>query len=171
MHWHIALTQPGQDRQACDALRNARYLVYRPILPVMVRHGRGMMRSVIKSMFPGYLFIRDEFAQGWLALSRARGMRGTRSLLIMNGKLTTVDDALLDEVKAEEVRQCTVDLKGNKIALSYKVGDRVRIEDNSFSGIFGRVAELDDIERICLLVRILGRESRVYVSHEHLTAS
>jgi len=170
MDWHIALTQPGQDRVACDALRSQRYLVYRPIMFGSVRHGRGRMRSVIKSMFPGYLFVIDEFSRGWEWLRISHGVRFKNSLLMMHGHLATVDSDVMTEIKAEEQRQCTRTINGEKIVVPYKVGDTVRIEEGPFSGLFGEVEKLDDLERICLLLKILGRQSRVYLSHTHLAS-
>lgn len=169
MDWHIALTQPGKDRIACEALRNRRYLVYYPILPVMVRHGRGRLRSVIRPMFPGYLFVIDTDGQGWGWLYPPQGVQ-YRGLLVINGRLATVDNGMVDEIKAEEQRQCTTKIKGEKIVVPYRVGDTVRVEDGPFSGLFGEVANLDDLERVCLLMSILGRDSRhrVFMSHQHL---
>lgn len=171
MEWHIARAQPGKDRIAEDALRNERYLVYRPIIPALVRHGRGRLRNVIKSMFPTYLFVIDDRKQGWHYLRNAHGIRIGDGLMTINGRLATVDDAIVDEVKREEQRQCTTPLQGEKIVLPYKVGDTVRIEEGPFCGLFGEVARLDDIERVCLLMTVLGRESRVHLSHRYLAAS
>jgi transcription antitermination factor NusG len=171
MQWHIALTQPGQDRIAAAALQGRSYEVYHPLLPAMVRHGRGHMRHVIKSMFPGYLFVVDRANQGWDWLRNAHGIRVGTCLLTMNGRLATVDNAIIEEVRMEEQQQVINSLKHKGITLPYAIGDIVRVGGGPFSGFFGEVAKLDDDGRVCLLMDIFGRISRVHVSHEDLTAA
>ena len=164
--WHIALTEPGKDHIAAQALRNRGYNPYRPLLPVSVPHGRGQRRSVIKSMFPGYLLMPGE--PEWDKLRNLPGIRFRNNILMINGRVASVDNAIVDEIRAEEKRQLTTGLKGEKIVVPYKVGDMVRIGEGPFSGLFGEISELDDLERICIFMSILGGVSRVRISHTHL---
>jgi transcription antitermination factor NusG len=171
MHWHIALTQPGQDRIAAAALRGRSYEVYHPLLPSMVRHGRGRMRQVIKSMFPGYLFVIDQANQGWHWLRNTNGIRTGSCLLTINGRLASVDNSIVEEVRMEEQNQIVNSLKHKGITLPYNIGDIVRVGEGPFSGLLGRVSRLDDDGRVCLLMDILGRSTPVHFSHEDLTAA
>jgi len=168
MNWHIALTEPGADRIAAEALRNRCYLVYRPILPIMVRHGRGRLRSVMKSMFPGYLFVIDNQVGSWERLRNAVGVRAFGSLLMINGHLAILENGIIEMIKATEQRLCTETMKREKVNVPFHVGETVRIEDGPFVGLFGNIETLDDMQRICLLMSLFGRESRVFVPLEHL---
>jgi transcription antitermination factor NusG len=171
MIWHIALTQPGQDRIAAAALQGRSYEVYHPLLPAMVRHGRGRMRQIIKSMFPMYLFVRDPTNQGWRWLCNANGIRTSSSLLTINGRLAAVDNAIIEEVRMEEQHQAINALKLKGDTLPYNIGDIVRVAEGPLCGFFGEVSALDDKERVCLLMNILGHQTPVWVPHTDLTAA
>jgi transcription antitermination factor NusG len=55
--------------------------------------------------------------------------------------------------------------------LPYKVGDRVMVVDGAFADRIGRIAELDDAERITLLMDIFGRKTRAFVSASQIVAA
>jgi transcription antitermination factor NusG len=171
--WHIALTDPGADRNATSALRNRGYDVYRPIIPVFVKHGRGKLKTDWRSMFPGYLFVRDIRNGSWEWLRRTPGIRyGNRddkAFLRVNGSFATINDESPDFRRMRLVEQ---DLAGTKpiseAKARFKEGDHIRVEEGPFTGLWGTIQSLDDTERVCLLMSLFGRESRVTIESSHL---
>src|SRR4029077_299822 len=127
--WHIALTQPGQDRIAEHALRNRRYRVYRPIIPVKVPNRHNGVKTSWRSMFPGYLFVLP-LAHGWEMLRTAPGMRiGEQALMKINGRFATLgqDDPEFQRIRRIEQELCTAKL--DKPNHRFKRGDEVRVND------------------------------------------
>lgn len=171
--WHIALTEPGADRNAMIALRNRGYDVYRPIIPVFVKQGRGKLKTDWRSMFPGYLFVMDVRIGSWERLRNAPGIRyghhDDKAFLRVNGSFATIDN---DHPEFIRMRQVEQDLAGEKpmsrAQHTFKVGQSVRVEEGPFTGLWGTIQTLDDTERVCLLMSLFGRESRVTIESSHL---
>lgn len=172
--WHIALTEPQTERFATEALRNRGYQVYHPIYPAVIRHfrnGPNRTRTVIRPLFPGYLFVLDCMRQGWLRLERCPGIRPIHSLLRALGPIDasnsgptyvryqTVPEPILTAIRAKEQELCNVK---PTLAAShgFKIGQTVRIEEGPFVGYLAEIETLDDEGRIGLLMTIFGRESR-----------
>lgn len=165
--WHIALTEPGADRNAMIALRNRGYDVYRPIIPVFVKQGRGKLKTDWRSMFPGYLFVMDVRIGSWERLRNAPGIRYGRhgddkAFLRVNGIAATIDE---DHPHFQRIRRKEIELSTEG---RFKVGDTVRVEEGPLAGLWGTIQTLDDTERVCLLMSLFGRESRVTIESSHL---
>lgn len=173
VHWYIAITQPAQDKAACEALRNRRYQVYRPIMPWR-RSYHGRMVPQARSMFPRYLFVLPS-AQGWESLRTAPGMiYGENALLRLNGSLATIshnDPNRVGIVQIREMEESLWTIKENCVKLRWKIGDRVRVEKGPFIDIPGEIADLDDDARIGILMEILGARRLVYVAPEHIISA
>jgi transcriptional antiterminator RfaH len=174
--WHVALTIPQSDRFACENLRHRGYRVYRPIFPKVIRHfrnGPNRTRSVIRSMFPGYLFVADDRGQGWLRFGQCPGVRNADAMLKTSGPdghYVIVPSAVIDVVRAKEQELCTVNLTLAETH-GFSVGQQVKIAEGPFMGFLAKIEALDDSQRIVLLMWMLGRESRVSLPVEHLASA
>lgn len=169
MTWHIALTESGADAMAADALKRREYHVYRPVIPVVRPHGRGRLRRIVQSMFPGYLLVIDSRCQGWLRLRTAPGIRPSHSLMMSNGRLAQLSDGVVTDIASTE-RSIWSKSENNVSASGLKVGQTVKIQINPVTDLLGTIENLDDLPRICVLTTLLGRESRVTVSRSNLMA-
>jgi transcriptional antiterminator RfaH len=165
--WFIALTLPGQDGKACDALRNRRYQVYRPIMPALVRQRCGHSYQTVRSMFPGYVLIRDMFGQGWDWL---RTVGAVRKLWVRNGSLATLDDEDILEVKKMEKHEWS---KGVDVGEThdFKLGEVRVVQRGPFIGQFVTIEDLDDEQRIGVLIDLLGRKTRTYLPPAYLISA
>jgi transcriptional antiterminator RfaH len=173
--WHVALTIPQSDRFACESLRQRGYLVYRPIFPKLIRHfrnGPNRSRSVIRPLFPGYLFVADERGQGWWGLEQCPGLRPEGNLLKFAGSLDNaiVPPLVMERIRATEQQLCTTKLTLAKTH-GFEVGQQVRIEEGPFTGLFAQIETLDGSERVGLLLSLFGRDSRVSLPAEHLASA
>ena len=165
--WFIALTLPGQDGKACEALRNRRYEVYRPILPATVHRGRGQLRKTVRSMFPGYLLIRDMFGQGWDWL---RTVGSVHKLWIRNGALARLDDDDIAAIKGTEERLWTQEVVMEN-PHGFKIGQQLPVQRGPFIGQLVTIENLDDEQRIGVLIDLLGRKTRTYLPSAYLISA
>ena len=182
--WHVALTIPQSDRFACESLRQRGYLVYRPIFPKVIRHfrnGPNRQRSVIRPLFPGYLFVADDRRQGWWGLDQCPGLRPTDNLLKAFGRIgehneptevhyQVVASRVMNAIRAKEQELCNAKPVLAK-SHGFDVGQQVRIEEGPFTGLFAQIESLDGHERVCLLLSLFGRDSRVSLRAEQLASA
>jgi transcription antitermination factor NusG len=173
LRWHVAIAQPGLDYMAKQALRVRGYTVYRPTMPRQFTDRRRRVQDGSKSMFPGYLFVLPH-RTGWESLRTAPGMTyGERALMKTNGELATISHNDPSHVGIMQIRQLelslwTVNMKSEHTEPKFKVGDKVLIRKGLWVEFCGEIETLDDDSRICVLVKLLGGQRRVYVSSEHL---
>ncbi len=163
MHWHIALTQPGQDKQAAESLRSRCYLVYNPICYRRVRGARGHRIKKLLPMFPGYLFV-DAGGQSWERLRTCPGIRTNDSLLKINGHFAVVPNEVFDEIRRTELAL----VAPLEVPLPFRVGEELKITDGPWSGYFGTVDRLDNEEAAVLLMNVFGRQTPVRIPSEYL---
>lgn len=100
--WHVVTVHPGQERTAADDLSDKRFGVYLPESEhTEVRRGRKV--DLKRLMLPGYVFVFvwDVERQ----LDRIRACDGVRGVLIINGRVAIVPDALVDRVRIAENRE------------------------------------------------------------------
>lgn len=170
--WHVALTQPGQDRQASEALRKRRYCVYRPIMPktVIDRHRRFNTRWV--SMFPGYVFVLPQ-PKGWEMLRTAPGMRFGENALMRkpDGGLATIAGGHPDFIRIQQIERelSTEAMTAQDPENPFQVGVMVKVNDGgAFHGQWHQIQSLDDVGRICLLLSLFGRSWPAHFEPQHL---
>lgn len=179
LRWHIALTQPGQDLTAYQALRMRGYAVYRPVMPASQRrHGR--LANMRPSMFPGYLFVlpaaqnRFGFIGPWESLRSAPGMIfGEHALLRLNGSLATIphNDPVhggIMQIRETEERLCNIKENGES-ERSWKIGDQVRAQKGPFIELLGIIETLDHNKRARIISNIFGRPTLVWVELAQLS--
>jgi len=172
--WYIARTQPGQDKSACEALRNRRYQTYRPIMPWQTRRNHGQPRTECRSMFPGYVFVLPN-RQGWESLRTAPGMiYGEHALLRLNGGLATInhnDPNRIGIVQIREMEQSLWTAREKQNERGWQLGDRVIVKKGPFIEMLGEIDDLDDNKRVGVLLRILGAERVVYIAPQHIISA
>ena len=170
-HWHIALTEDSRyDLDTAEALRDRGYLVYNPRCPRKVYWGRNRYVRRVRAMFPGYLFVDEPVGQNWRRLETCPGIRPKNSLL-HNGE----GYRILPSGSYEEIRKTEISLMRqideNSAPPPFPVGSEVFIQSGPFAGYFARVGDLDDTAAVGLLLDIFGRESRVPMPANWLTAA
>jgi hypothetical protein len=172
--WHIARAQPGYDKMAASALRNRRYLVYRPIIPWRSRRNHGLPRQESCSMFPTYLFVLPN-PQGWESLRTAPGMMyGDHALLRINGRIATIshnDPGHMGIAQIREMEEILWNVEERMEGTNWQVGDQVQIRKGPYIELAGKIAGLDESGRKGILVEILTTNRFIYVSPEHIISA
>jgi transcriptional antiterminator RfaH len=147
MYWAAAQLQPQRDTLALHFLRQAGFETYAPRLRERrTVRGRKVVRTPL--LFPAYAFV---FIQ--LQWHTARWAPGVIRLVMDGAAPARVPDAVIDEIRAREVRGL-VELPKPPPA---QFGDTVRILRGPFEGRLALYAGMKPRERVEVLLGLLGR--------------
>jgi len=156
--WHVARCL--HDKTAADSLRNLRYRVYRPMIPVQMRDRRNQSYTKWVSMFPTYLLVLPA-GQSWELLRTANGiLGGDHALLQCNGQFATISGGAREFLMIRETEKRFLE---NGKSAKFKAGDRIRVQKGQWMDFFAVVDRLDDKSRICCFVDMLGTQRRALI--------
>jgi transcriptional antiterminator RfaH len=160
MHWYVINTKSHQERQAEINLARLGVEVFYPQLKES-RVIRRVRKTVITSLFPGYLFARFDVGTQYRSVIYAKGVR---KIVTFGSTPAKVDEELLDAIKARL-------LNGYAMLPSHlpKPGQLVRIQSGPLSGldaIFER--EMTGSQRVVLLLQMLSCRARVVLPAEQV---
>ena len=160
MHWYAVSTKPHQERQAESNLQRLGVETFCPQLEQR-KVIRRVSQTVIRPLFPGYLFARLNIEEHYRAVTYARGVR---RIVAFGSTPARVDEELIQGMKA---RLCNGYLSLTPRLLA--PGQVVKIQDGPLSGleaVFER--EMPDHQRVVLLLRTLAYQARVVVPFEQV---
>ena len=127
-----------------------------------VRHAR-RFRDVLRPLFPGYIFVKvDPARQRWRPILSTIGVR---SLVRFGDKLGLMDGAFISNLKA---REC--DGAVSRPERDYTIGQDVRLAGGPFDGVIARIVELNDKNRLVVLMQLLNQPVRVKVEERYVSA-
>src|ERR1700732_3196173 len=115
----------------------------------------GTKRKVLRGFFQGYVFFGvPPGSDRWKELFRAEGV--VRPLLVDAENMKTIPVDFLLALAGHEDEEIA---KFKRVgAWPFKIGDRIRILDGEFTGLYGELTELDDDGRIVFLLDFMGRK-------------
>ncbi len=108
-----------------------------------------------RKFFPGYVLIKMEMTEEtWYVVSGTPKVTG-----FLGGKKPTP----ISEAEAARVlNQAKEGVEKTRAAVSYEVGEQVRVVDGPFASFVGTVEEVDEVkERLKVAVSIFGRATNV----------
>jgi transcriptional antiterminator RfaH len=149
-YWAAAQLEPNRERIALHLLTQERFTVYAPRLHVR-RTVRGRREDSEAPLFPGYCFVRIE-----LQWHRARWCPGVVRLIMDGVQPAKVSNIVIEEIRGRE-RNGAIELPKRLL----KPGDRVRLLAGPFQGHLAIYAGMSGLERVAVLLQILGGQQRV----------
>jgi transcriptional antiterminator RfaH len=154
MSWFAVQTMPRAEDKARSHLVRQNYETYLPRLRKKRRHAR-RVETVLRPLFPGYLFVRfDPERDAWRAINSTVGV--TR-LVGFGDAPVPVSDRVIEGLRSLEDENGIIVGAGPQL----KPGQSVRILDGALADQIGVLLEGSGMERVRLLVRLLGREVKV----------
>ena len=160
--WFLAQFKPNSHN---IAERNLTRQGFRTFLPMQeeTKRARGKFITQMRPLFPGYLFVALDMLQGgWRAVNSTYGL--TR--LVSLGKEPT--PVPLDLVSQLMLR---CDREGKLLPPKLlKPGDQVTLTKGPFADFVAKVESIAPERRVWVLMEIMGTQTRVAVSAEHLRA-
>jgi transcriptional antiterminator RfaH len=163
--WYVVRTQPRAEAKAVYNLNRQSFPVYWPRYLKRRRHARSI-DTVAASLFPSYLFVAiDTLSQRWQAIRSTFGV----SELICNGdNPAPVPSGVVDSIMAREDVGGFVRLA---VGPRFSRGDSVRVTDGVFSGCLGICDGMNDMERVAVLLELLGRKVRVVMDADFVAVA
>jgi transcriptional antiterminator RfaH len=160
-YWAVAQLQPQRERLALHMLTRADFQVYAPRL----REWRAMpsggpLRQREIPLFPGYAFLLIQLQ--WHA---ARWCPGVIRLVMDGLHPARVSDRVIEGIRARECNG-VIELPRRQL----RTGDRVRILAGPFCGHFAIYAGMSGLERVAVLLQILGSAMRVMLARKDIEA-
>jgi len=162
LSWYCTRTQPKHEHIAAGNLRRRLGLeVFNPRLRLERATCRGVV-SVIEPLFPCYVFVRCDLAEGVDAI---RYVTGVSSLVHFGQLIPAVPDETIDEL-----RQCFESDEPMAVENQFRPGTEVSVAEGPFLGSHGVVVNvLPARQRVQILLDFLGRTTVAEVEGKSLT--
>ena len=158
LKWYLAQLKPGGLQKACQHLERQDFEAFMPLHNATVRR-RGMLQTVKKPLFPGYLFVGVNEEQ---YLRPVNATRGVSKLVSMDGKEPVrVPEKLIGDLQlqtkngdwAPELEQ-------------FEVGQGVEIISGPFAGFRARISAVSEADRIYVLLDMIGQLTKISVPRQ-----
>lgn len=165
LNWYVALLKPNGLRAAERNLEQQGFVTFVPRSEVALQR-RGKFITEIKPLFAGYLFIRAEpDLSHWRCISSTYGV----SRLIRFGAESAPKMVPQQLMKALMMR---CDVNGIfHYATDFSAGDTVLIKSGPFANLLATVTQMSTVERISVLLNIMGRSTEVSMSAKHVQSA
>jgi transcriptional antiterminator RfaH len=157
VHWYVAYTQPQKEMVAQHHLVEQGFDVYLPRFKKVRRHAR-KVDMVLAPLFPRYLFFKPTDAnQQWRSVN---GTRGVAMVLMQDNQPSVVSSVLISAMQREEDADGLLSVQS---LTNFVRGEKVRITDGAFRELEAVFEEMDDQQRVQILLTFLGRETRLKI--------
>ena len=163
--WFAVHTKIHQEHKSSHYLASLGFDVFFPKFYKWRSHARKKER-IAAPLFPRYIFVRTDLTPNhWRAIHYARGV----SEIVRQGhEPSPVPDDVIHELKAASEHGDIVPLSTLSM---FQKGDRIRVEQGSLKGHEGFFEKLSSHERVSLLLELLGRNVRVTLPIDTVSAA
>ena len=153
LSWLLVATRSRNEFIARQHLERQGFQVCLPLVNLRKRK-QGKWQAITEPLFPGYVFLGVKLGEQDIALIGST--RGCRELVSFGGQLVPIPAEVLQQFS-------DYDKVPVEISQSFKKGQRVRIEDGSFVGVDGVFEQIIGVERVQILLEVLGAERSVTI--------
>ena len=158
--WFAVCCKPRQESVAEENLLRQDFQVYLPRMKSRQRK-RGRWVDVVEALFPRYVFIRIDPSRR--STASVRSTRGVVGLVRFGRQPAVVPDAVM-EMLLKRADSASGFHEGGRPGLS--AGDPIRLVDGPLVGMEGVFAQQDGESRVAVLMELLGKANRVFVSRD-----
>jgi transcriptional antiterminator RfaH len=155
VRWHLVFTKPNGEEVAKANLERQGYRVYYPRVQQKVLR-RGACREAISALFPRYLFVQVNTATQ--SLAPMRSTLGVSNVVRFGTEYVVVPKQVVDDLIGLEDQY---GLHRLSLVRPFEVGSAVRVVDGALAGIEGIFECEDGGGRVVILLKMLGRETRI----------
>lgn len=129
------------------------YETYCPMLQKTIRHAR-KSQQVLRPLFPGYIFAGTTPDAQWRSMHSTVGVR---RVLSFGERPCLLSNSFIDALRAREIDGAII-----KPTHPYKIGQQVRLTSGAFDGLIATILEVDEKQRLVLLLELLSQSVRVH---------
>jgi transcriptional antiterminator NusG len=169
--WYVINVYSGFENKVAESIRDLAEqkgmadLFEQILVPVeeVVEMRRGSKVKTERKFFPGYVLIRMEMTdESWHLVKNTAKMTG---FLGGGGRPTPVSDAEVERI----LRQVQEGIERPKPAVTFEIGEQVRVCDGPFNSFNGLVEEVDEERaRLKVAVSIFGRATPVELEYSQV---
>ncbi|MEZ5899109.1 MAG: transcriptional activator RfaH [Hyphomicrobiaceae bacterium] len=151
--WLAIATHPHKERAAIENLERQDFQTYCPMVRKRIRHAR-RVQDVLRPLFPGYVFAALSAGQSWRSIHSTLGVRRVIAFGETPGMLS---GDFISALRAREIDGAIV-----KPSQDYQVGQTVRMTGAAFEGLVATIVEMDEKQRLVVLLDLLNQTVRVH---------
>lgn len=160
--WYAAQLKPNGEALALSNLERQGFNTFRPQVWETLRTDKAVKR-VMRSMFPGYLFVEFDIADPtWHSIRSTRGI--TRLVGNPSGRPSRLPNDLIRELMARSASNLAADPAKN-----IQPGDKVHLANGPFATLLATVEKLDARQRVWLLIDLMGRQTRLSATLDQIS--
>ena len=159
----MVATKPRQEAVAYEHLSSQGYKAFLPQLRLKKRR-RSKWQEVIEPTFPGYIFVALEL--GVDDMGPIRSTQGCRELVRFGQKPAVVPNNVIQALEHSHQLQAS----DGATKYPFSPGDMVTIDSGPFQGLSAIYAMAKGADRVQLLIAMLGKEQRVNLSVNDISA-
>lgn len=158
--WYAVQCLAHREGAAKAHLENQSYSVFLPRRLKTRRHAR-KLDTVLVPFFPNYLFVElDISQQPWRSINGTHGV----ARMVMRGEFPAPAPVGV----IESLRQACDERDVLTQACAFSEGQSVRIVAGPFADLVGQLHQLDDSQRVRVMLDIMGGRFPVVVARHHL---
>lgn len=159
--WLAVSTHPHKERVAIENLVRQSFDAYCPMLRTRVRHAR-RQQDVLRPMFPGYVFAALRSVQRWQPILSTLGVR---TVVRSGERLSFLPSDFVDALRAREIDGAIV-----RPVCRFSIGQQVKLSGGPFGDMVATIVEMDQRDRLVVLMSLLSRPVRVTVDAASVAA-
>ena len=160
--WIVVSTHPHKEALAIENLQRQDFRAYCPLVRKRIRHAR-REQDVLRPLFPSYVFAQiDTAMHRWQSLSSTFGVR---SLIRCGERLSFLPDDFIRSLKAREIEGAII-----RPESPYTVGQEVRVSGGAFDGLVATIIEMNEKDRLVVLMNLLNRPVKVKLETSNVIA-
>ena len=153
--WAVVNTHVHKERLAIDGLARQGFHPYCPMIAKRIRHAR-KYSNVLRPLFPGYVFVELDLSKDrWRPILSTFGVR---TLVRRGERPSLLAPEFVGALKARE-RDGAIARPDNDLA----PGQDVRLSSGYFAGLTAQILELDQNERVTVLLNLLNGQVKAKV--------
>jgi transcriptional antiterminator RfaH len=157
-HWFAVQVKPRREKFAASSIEEDGVQVFLPMLKQR-KVIRRVAKTVVKPLFPGYLFAR--FCPR-SALDQVRYAKGVVRIIFSKRIPVPVGNEVIDEIQSRTGEEGCVGWQPTPL----EPGHTVRVEQGPFQGVMGKVErEWDDGKRVMILLDMLHQARVILERH------
>jgi transcriptional antiterminator RfaH len=161
--WAVVNTHPHREAIALENLQRQGFIAYCPVLRRRRSHAR-QVTSVMRPLFPGYLFVSTGTNFGrWRPILSTYGVR---SIVRSGHDINCIDHDFIVSLREREIGGVII-----RPALPYQVGQSVKIAAGPFDGLVATIIDMDEKERLVVLLDLMNRSTKVTLSSHQVEAA
>ena len=163
--WYVVNTYSGHENKVKEKLEmraesmDMKDYIYRVIVPEekVIEEKDGVKKEKIKKLFPGYILVEMVMSdEAWFVVRNTPGVTGFIGSSGKGAKPTPLQPYEVDNLLK------SMDIERNDIKNDLKVGDKIKIVDGPFAGMFGKIDTIDEENKVVnAIVDLFGQETTI----------